>query len=72
MDEPDRPLIVLTPGGETPTRRRRGRPRAAPHVSVTAWIPAPTYDRVTQLARRHETSVSRIVSHALHTLLHKR
>lgn len=47
-------------------RRPRGRPRATePHAGVTVWLPASAHDRLIQLAKREEQSISATVRQLL-------
>jgi len=44
----------------------RGRPRAEEsHASVSAWLPASAHDRLIQLAKREEQSISATVRRLL-------
>ena len=41
---------------------KRGRPRPSePHVSAHAWIPKSSYDRIAQLALKHDVSMSSVL-----------
>jgi predicted HicB family RNase H-like nuclease len=60
MPEPS--MVIL--GGRDP--RRPGRPRAKePRTSVSAWIPASEHDRLIELAKAKEMSLSAFVRKVL-------
>ena len=43
-------------------KKKRGRPRAAvPGARVSTWVKTPDYDRLLDLAQRHQTSISGVV-----------
>ena len=45
---------------------RRGRPRVTePRSTVSTWVPASAHDRLIQLAKEHEVSVSEMVKSLL-------
>jgi hypothetical protein len=45
---------------------RRGRPRGTePGSTLTAYVPASYHDRITQLAIKHDISVSQVVRRVL-------
>jgi len=45
---------------------RGGRPRAdEPRATVSTWMPASAHDRLIQLAKEHEVSVSALVKSLL-------
>jgi hypothetical protein len=49
-------------GPVAPDRGRGGRPRAPdPHTRVSTWLPERDYDRLVQLAKRRDQSVSSLV-----------
>lgn len=46
--------------------RPRGRPRVEePHATVSTWLPAGTHDRLIELAKREEQSISATVRQLL-------
>jgi len=54
------------PALDAPPPRRPGRPRAhEPHSSVTAWLSTREHDRLIQLAKAQQTSVSSVVRQLL-------
>jgi hypothetical protein len=41
---------------------KRGRPRVADaNVKLTTWIPRSSYDRIAELARKHDVSMSGVL-----------
>lgn len=47
-------------------RRPRGRPRVKePHSSVSVWLPTKAHDRLIQIARQQEQSISATVRQLL-------
>lgn len=53
-------------------RRERGRPPAKiAKSSLTAWVPQTHHDRLTQLALKHDISVSKVVCRLLDQALRK-
>lgn len=57
MAEPT--VLIVGPG-------RRGRPRVEePRATVSTWVPASAHDRLIQLAKEHEVSVSAMVKSLL-------
>ena len=60
MEQTTKPAVKAK--GHTP----RGRPKAdEPGVSLTAWVPQHTYDRLCRLARQRDQSVSAVVKSLL-------
>lgn len=46
--------------------RRRGRPRVSePRSTVSTWLPAHAHDRLIQIAKREERSISAVVRQLL-------
>jgi hypothetical protein len=46
--------------------RRRGRPRVSePRSTVSTWLPAHAHDRLIQIAKREEQSISAVVRQLL-------
>lgn len=59
MSETSEPLPEATP-------RPRGRPRVdEPRSTVSTWLPAHAHDRLIELAKRHEQSISATVRQLL-------
>lgn len=55
-------ILILGPGGRSESNGRAGRPRAAePGERLCVWLRVSDYDRLVQLANRHEMSVSALV-----------
>jgi hypothetical protein len=47
-------------------QRRRGRPRVSePRSTVSTWLPAHAHDRLIQIAKREELSISAVVRQLL-------
>jgi hypothetical protein len=63
-------MIVLSPREDESTKRPRGRPIAPePKTSISAWIPIRHYDRLQELARGRDASLSRLVGEAVDHLI---
>jgi hypothetical protein len=53
-------------------RPRRGRPRTRePGMKVAAWVPMSTFDALTALAMKHQTSMSKVVKACILVQLRK-
>lgn len=54
--------MAETVAPDEPARRRRGRPNAPDNgVPVTTWLRGRDYDRLLELAKRHDKSLSGVV-----------
>jgi predicted DNA-binding ribbon-helix-helix protein len=52
---------------------RRGRPRGTvPGSAVTTWVPTEFHDKLSEIARRHDVSVSSLVRKVLSQALYKK
>jgi hypothetical protein len=59
-------LVIASP-------RKRGRPAKSDALApVTAWVPSQYLDRLDQLARKHDVSVSKLVCKAIEESLTRR
>lgn len=46
----------------TPVPKHRGRPRPAErHVPAMTWLPQSSYDRIAQIAIKHDVSMSSVL-----------
>jgi len=51
---------------EPPPPAKRGRPRVdTPGVNVSSWVRQPDYDKLCELARKYDVSVSTVVRRLL-------